>query len=391
MGRRSDSLPLQLRVRERRLALGLSQQELASQAGMSRQTLNAIEAGRLVPSVALALRLARVLQCRVDELFMLPETPPTVEAELAESGPPSLESPFRVWLARVGSRLLAWPLIGPMSDEQADGIVRERHDESRLTVELMTDPVDIERSIVIAGCNPALALLGAYLQRANRNVRIIWLPQSSLQALRALARGKVHIAGTHLWDPATSEHNLSAVRRELSGRSVVIVTLSHWVEGLLLPPGNPKKISGLEDLTRSDVHIVNREVGSGSRLVFDELLRQAGLDPSALRGYEREAREHRALAEIIAHGLADTGPGVWPVARNYGLDFLPLIEERYDLVIPTELLDVPAVRDLLELATSLPFRRELEVSGYDTTSTGRIVARFEAQVDSREDRASRCV
>ncbi|GBD17345.1 hypothetical protein HRbin26_02265 [bacterium HR26] len=378
MGRQADTLPLRVRVRERRLALGLSQQELAGRAGLSRQALIAIEAGRLVPSVAVALRLARALRCRVDDLFALPEVHLTVEAELGGGAPASLEPPFRVWLARVGPRLLAWPLAGAASDEQADGIARERRGERRLAVELMSDPAEPERSLVIAGCDPALAVLGSHLRRASRVVRAVWLPQSSLQALRALARGEVHIAGTHLWDPATSEYNLPAVRRELAGRPVAVVTLSRWVEGLLLAPGNPKGIRELGDLARPDVHIVNRETGSGSRLVFDELLRRAGVEPAALRGYEREVRGHRALAEVIASGLADAGPGVWPVARSYGLDFLPLMEERYDLVIPAELLDLPAVRDLLALATSLPFRRELEAGGYDVANAGMVVARIES-------------
>jgi molybdate-binding protein/DNA-binding XRE family transcriptional regulator len=363
-------------VRERRLAHGLSQQELAGRAGLSRQALIAIEAGRLVPSVAVALRLARALHCRVDDLFALPDVDHTVEAELGSAAPAPLEPPFRVWLARVGPRLLAWPLAGAASDEQADGIVRERRGEGRLAVELVSDLAEPERSLVLAGCDPALAVLGGHLRRAARAVRALWLPQSSLQALRSLARGDVHLAGTHLWDPTTSEYNLPAVRRELAGRPVAVVTLSRWVEGLLLAPGNPKGIRRLEDLARPGVRIVNRESGSGSRVVFDELLCRAGIEPSALIGYQHEVRGHRALAEVIAGGLADAGPGVWPVARSYGLDFLPLMEERYDLVIPAELLDLPAVRDLLELATSLPFRRELEAGGYDMAGAGTVVARF---------------
>ena len=376
MGRQSGASPLQVRVRERRLAQGLSQQELAERAGLSRQALIAIEAGRLVPSVAVALRLARALRCRVDDLFALPDVHPTVEAELGSESLAALEPPFRVWLARVGPRLLAWPLAGAASDAQADGIARERRSGGRLAVELTAEPAELERSLVIAGCDPALAVLGAHLRRAGRTVRVLWLPQSSLQALRSLARGEVHIAGTHLWDPSTSEYNLPAVRHELAGHLVAVVTLSRWLEGLLLAPGNPKGIRGLEDLARPDVRIVNREPGSGSRLVFDELLRRAGVEPSALSGYECEVRGHRALAEVIAGGLADAGPGVWPVARSYGLDFLPLMEERYDLVIPAALLDLPAVRDLLDLATSLPFRRELEASGYDLAAVGTVVARI---------------
>lgn len=361
-----------VRVRERRQALGLTQQQLAERAGVSRQTLVAIEAGRLTPSVVTALRLARALECSVEELFVLPGQQ-LVEAQLADTAEPIPPLPFRVHLVRVGAELIAWPLAGEASE--AEGVARERHG-GRLAVEPLVDPESLERGLVLVGCDPALGLLAAELRQWHRDRRVIWIPLGSQAALRAVARGQAHIAGTHLWDPESGEYNVPAVRRELGGRGVVVVTLSHWLEGLAVPAGNPKHIRGLADLAQPGVTIVNREEGSGSRLVLDTLLARQGIEPGLLRGYERELRRHRAVAEAVRNGFAHCGPLVFPVARLYALEFVPLLEERYDLVIPVELLDLPIVRDLLELVASRVFRRQLAVAGYDVRESGRLAERL---------------
>ncbi|MCX2728225.1 helix-turn-helix domain-containing protein [Thermomicrobium sp. 4228-Ro] len=365
---------LVVNVRARRQALGLTQQQLAERAGISRQTLVAIEAGRLTPSVTVALRLARALGCTVDDLFALAE-PPLLEAQLALGERWSVPVPSRAHLARVGETIVAWPV----RDEggEAEGVIRERTGD-RVTVELLVDPATLERSLVLAGCDPALAMLAAHLRRWHRGLRVLWVPLGSRGALRALAEGWVHVAGTHLWDPEAGEFNLPEVRRQLAGRPVAVVTLSRWVEGLGLAPGNPKQIRSVADLARPDVMLVNREPGSGSRLLLDTAMQNAGLAPSSLPGYDRELPGHRAVAEAIASRLADAGPLAFPVARSYGLSFLPLLEERYDLVVPLEYLDWPPVRDLLELLASRPVRRELEASGYDVHESGVLVARIGA-------------
>jgi putative molybdopterin biosynthesis protein len=361
-----------VRVRERRRSCGLSQQQLAERAGISRQTLVAIEAGRLTPSVAVALRLARALGCAVEELFSFAE-PPLLEAQLALSERWTVPIPSRVRLGRVGETFVAWPVRDDTGE--AEGMIRERAGE-RVSVEPLVDPATLERSLVLAGCDPALAMLAAHLKRWRRDLRVVWVPLGSRTALQALARGWVHIAGTHLWDPDTGEFNLSEVRRQLVGRPVAVVTLSRWVEGLGLAPGNPKRIRSVGDLVKPGVSIVNRELGSGSRIVLDRFLAQEAIEPAMLRGYERELAGHRAVAEAVANGLADAGPIVYPVARAHGLDFVPLLEERYDLVVPLSVLDWSPVRDLLELLTSRPVRRELEASGYAVQESGTIVATF---------------
>lgn len=361
-----------VRVREHRQALRLTQQQLAERAGVSRQTLVAIEAGRLTPSVAVALRLARALGCTVEDLFALPKGE-LVEARLADVAELAWQPPFRVHLARVGSQLVAWPLHGETSE--AEGLVCQRHGD-RVLVEPLIDVREAEKSLILTGCDPALGLLAAELRRWHREQRVIWVPLGSQAALQAVARGQAHIAGTHLWDPDSGAYNVPAVQRELGGRAVIVVTLSHWLEGLAVAPGNPRRIRELADLAQPGVTIVNRETGSGSRLVLDTLLARQGIDPGLLHGYERELRGHRVVAEAVCNGFADCGPVVFPVARVYGLDFVPLLEERYDLVIPVEFLDLPIVHDLLEFITSRVFRRQLAVAGYDVRETGRLAERL---------------
>jgi putative molybdopterin biosynthesis protein len=193
--------------------------------------------------------------------------------------------------------------------------------------------------------------------------------------LQMLGRGEAHAAGMHLWDPETGEYNVPYVRRELVGRRLVVITLSQWQQGLIVARGNPKGIAGAAELARRDITFVNREAGSGSRMWLDAWLRQAGIAARQLRGYGREVPTHLAVAEAVASGAADAGPGILAVARALGLDFIALQEERYDLVIPMEFLNVAPVQALLEVAVSSPFQEELAaLGGYDSSQAGRVVA-----------------
>src|SRR5262249_43827252 len=146
------------------------------------------------------------------------------------------------------------------------------------------------------------------------------------------------------------EYNLPYVRRELAGHRVVVVTLSRWQQGLIVAHGNPKGITGPADLARQDLTIVNREAEAGSRTMLDVWLRQAGIASHWVRGYAHEVWSHAEVAEAVASGAADAGPGILAVARALGLDFLPLQEERYDLVIPAAFLSAAPVQAVLDIA-----------------------------------------
>jgi molybdate-binding protein/DNA-binding XRE family transcriptional regulator len=384
MGRPKGTAGLDNDVRRKRQAAGLSQQALATRCGLTRQAINAIEAGHYAPSTTVALRLARVLGCTVEALFRLPEAAPHVEAEfLGEI--PSAAGRTRCQVARVGARLLAHPLTGALSAfTAADGLLVPGATEAPcadrwVDIELLVDTQVPENTVVVLGCDPALALLGAHLTRRYPTLRLVWVPRSSLTALRMLGRGEAHAAGTHLWDPESGESNMPYVRRELAGRRLVVVTLSQWQQGLIVAPSNPKGIKGPEDLARPEITLVNRDAGSGSRMLCDIWLREAGIAPHWVSGYRREVMSHLAVAEAVASGGADVGPGILAMARALGLDFIPLQEERYDLVIPMEFLHTAPIQALLDIVTSRHFRDELEaLGGYDGAHAGTVVAELSA-------------
>jgi molybdopterin molybdotransferase/putative molybdopterin biosynthesis protein len=375
--------PLENRIRSHRQAAGLSQQELARRCGCTRQAINAIEAGHYVPSTFVALCIARVLGSRVEDLFRLTEAHPQVEAEWLGASA-ALGGPMRVQLARVGERLFARPLTGTQAlFTAADGLAtamaqaqRPRISSGRrVTVDLLVDAEILEHTVVVLGCDPALALLATHLSRRYPRFRLSWIHSSSLAALRLLGRGEAHAAGTHLWDADSGEYNLPYIRRELVGRRLVVVTLSQWQQGLIVARGNPKGISSPAELARRDVTLVNREAGSGSRTLLDIWLRAAGLAATQVQGYRREVSSHLEVAAAIASGMSDVGPGILAVARALGLDFIPLQQERYDLVIPLEFLNAPAFQALLEIVVSRPFQEELEaLGGYDSSQAGTVVA-----------------
>jgi putative molybdopterin biosynthesis protein len=381
MNKRLGVTVLENQLRHKRQAMCLSQQALATRCSLTRQAINAIEAGHYSPSTTVSLRLAKVLGCTVEELFRLPEDALRVEATVLGALAIAGTERTRLQVARVGERLLAHPLTGPMATcTAADGLTipaaqQPLRTDQRVQIELLVDAQVPEHTVVVLGCDPALALLGAHLTRRYPSLRLVWIPRSSLEALRMLGRGEAHAAGTHLWDPDSGESNLPFVRQELAGRPVLVVTFSRWQQGLIVARGNPKGIVSPVDLARPEVTLVNRDLGSGSRTLLDVWLRQVDIAPHLVRGYGREVSSHLAVAEAVASGGADTGPGILAVARTAGLDFIPLQEERYDLVIPLAFLNTAPVQALLDIAVSPRFQEELvALGGYDGSQTGTVVA-----------------
>jgi putative molybdopterin biosynthesis protein len=387
-------------LRQIRSRLGLSQQELADLAGVTRQTISGAETGQYVPSTAIALRLARILGCKVEELFWLEEAAPVVEAVPAE-GLLAQGGPVRVGVAKVGGRWVAHSLqgapafrtelvpadgvwVGPGLDAEAEGpdsatgtasAVPCSTDgttpasPSTIAVRLLDEPEHLAQTALIAGCDPAVSLWARAAERWHPGLRIDWLWANSTEALAALRRGEVHAAGTHLFDPATGESNLPFVRRLLPDLPVVLINLGTWAEGLLLAPGNPKGIHQVLDLTRPDVRIVNREPGSGARHLLD-----AALQGAPVHGYDDVQHDHLAIAQAIATGKADAGVSTAPVAAAWGLSFLPLQNVRYDLVIPKAYLSERPVQALLATLSNRWVRAQLEaLGGFDTSRTGEIV------------------
>jgi molybdate-binding protein/DNA-binding transcriptional regulator YhcF (GntR family) len=249
---------------------------------------------------------------------------------------------------------------------------REERQASVVTPAVIPDSSEHINTIRIVGSHDlALNLLVSLLKQRDDRLEVEVTHAGSLGGLIALQEERAHLAGVHLLDEETGEYNYPYVKRILPGREITIVHLAYRIQGLMFAPGNPKQIKGLPDLQRPDVTFINRQKGSGTRVLLDLQLRQNGILASEIRGYERELDTHLAVASTIAKEEADVGLGIEAATRSCGLDFLPLFRERYDLVMPTVNYMNRLFSPLLELIASEDFRKVVEqVGGYDISQTG---------------------
>ncbi len=360
-----------------RTRLGLSQQEVAQAAGITRQTIGGIEGGLYAPSAAVALKLAKALGCRVEDLFWLEEEAPTLHATAVNELP--LGRDTRVTVAQVGGRWLAYPLAGEDAVRTemipCDGLARTAGREDPAEVRLLDEPENLARTVVLAGCTPAMSLWARASERWHPGLRVHWTFANSMEALRLLERQEVHMAGLHLCGAKGAEFNTPYVRQVVRDRAVTLVNLGTWDEGLLLAPGNPLRIRSAADLGRPGVRIINREEGAGSRLLLEQVLREAGVAANQVAGFGQVVRGHWEVARAVASGRAEVGVSTAAVAHAYGLDFMPLREVRYDLAVATDYLEYGPVRQLLSTLDHRWIRSQLSVlGGYDLRRTGEIVA-----------------
>jgi len=322
--------------------MSVTQADLARSAGVSRQALLAVEANRAVPSVAVAMRIARALESTVDALF----------GEGDDSHAKIAGAHGRVAMAWIGERWVAHGLGEREHDVAADAIA----DGRRAT--FLRDPSLVRDNVIVAGCAPAL---GPICDRLNgdRGVRYVWLARSSTDAVRELRDERVHVAGLH-GDVA-------------SARRCEIVTLASWEVGLVVAKGNPLGVRDVSSLGRRGVRLVAREKGSGARRMLERALEAAGMNAKTAAS-TIVATGHREVARCIAMGAADVGPGVADVARASGLDFVPLATERFDLALAPGATSDPRIARLIDALSSGPARREMRALGYDVEQSGRRVA-----------------
>ena len=360
-------------LRTFRTRLGLSQSELAQACGVTRQTIAGVEAGKYAPSVTVALRLARALGCRVEELFSI-EAPPALRATTT-LGTPAGEG-LRFAVSQVGPRWVAHPLLGEDASRvetvPADALGTPENGEVELR--LLEEPDAIARTVAVAGCTPVLSLWARAAERWHPGLRVHWRFANNMAALGALARGEIHGAGIHLFDADAGTEHASPLHQMLGGQSVTLVHMGVWDEGLVVRPGNPLELRRGADLARPDVRLANREEGAGMRLLLDELLQKDGVPSAEVHGYEHELGGHWDVAREVAAGRADVGVTSAAIAAAYGLGFVPLRQVRYDLALRSAYLEHPPVRQLLSTLDHPWVRSQFAVlGGFNTARTGEAV------------------
>jgi putative molybdopterin biosynthesis protein len=227
--------------------------------------------------------------------------------------------------------------------------------------------------LVLGSHDLALELLSK--EQDKRSSNLMALAVGSLNGLIALRQGNAHIASCHLLDAQSGEYNTSFVRHFFPDQTMRLITLANREQGLLVAPGNPLQLKGLEDLERKGLKLINRNPGSGTRIWLDQQLNQMGFQPESISGYNREVRTHTAVAEIIAKGSADLGIGLRAAADQHGLDFIPLFEERFDLVLSQTLLTTPKLQPILDRLQSSELRQKIRnLAGYHTDQTGNEIS-----------------
>jgi putative molybdopterin biosynthesis protein len=356
---------------------GLKASQLAVEAGVSRPTIYAIEAGTYVPNTAVSLKLARILEAPVEEIFHI-EPEVNIPAEVAEAtvldDPESMQPGQPLRLCSVNGHVVAVPTeqgtwgLSPMDATLISSIPDKRH-TGNANVRIFGNGWNDPNRILIAGCDPSASLLAHALQRQGYELVIAY--KNSSRALELLHEGLVHIAGTHLVDKATGKTDLKAITTMFPRNSVAVFSYAMWQEGLVVAQNNPKKIFSIRDLTRKDVRITNREPGAGCRRLLDDLLAKHGIASSELKGYERVTVGHLPAARLVHSGEVDCCIGTEAGARALGLDFIPLAQKPYHLVIRLKQLKLPPVQALLETLARASFRREVEASvGYEMRTAG---------------------
>ena len=342
-----------------------------------------------VPGYPVSAVLAMELFVRplLARMLGLPATPPDiVVATLSRAivSPMGVDEFVRVKLGKVGDRVVATPISRgaalTTSLVRSDGTVvvprgREGIAAGREVEVRLHKPLhEVMGQVVAIGSHDlTLDLIANMLRSLHPEMTLSSANQGSLGGLMALRRHEAHLAGTHLLDESSGEYNIPFIEKYLEGMDVRLVTLSYRQQGFMVLPGNPKGVTDVEDLLAPGVQFVNRQKGSGTRVLLDYALKLRGLDGERIQGYEREEYTHTQVAAAVKSGAADAGLGVLSAARALGLDFVPWREERYDLCIPSEYMDHPGVAAILSIITSTAFRTEVEsLGGYDLRDVGKV-------------------
>lgn len=301
-----------------------------------------------------------------------------------------VEEFIRVQLGKVGDKIVATPLPrgsgGITSLTRADGIIRiPNHVEGLnanepVSAELLRPLSRIEHTIVAVGSHDnTLDVLADQIRSTHSHLSFSSSHVGSMGGLMAIRRGVCHLAGCHLLDTETGTYNISYIHKYLPKFKGLMVHLVLRDQGFILPKGNPKHIHGVEDLVRDDVMFINRQIGSGTRILLDYHLNRSGISSERISGYDNDEYTHMSVAVAVLGGRADVGLGIYAAAKALDLDFIPVATEQYDLVIPEQFVDSDSIHAVLDTIRSAEFKRRVEaLGGYSTEKTGEILHRFTA-------------
>lgn len=370
-------MEVQNHLEQLRTKRGFGAAQLAAKVGISRQTVYAIEAGSYVPNTAVSLKLARVLDTTVEEIFQIEPAEQTL-IETAEAtvlgGAESIAPGQPLRLCSVNGHLVAIPPEhGGWGLQPTDAVLRSAVRDGKRNInaqiQILGNSWNNPARILIAGCDPSASILAHSLERQVCELIIDY--ENSSRSLELLREGLVHVAGTHLMDKVTGKTDLLSITKMFPRNSVAVLSYAMWQEGLVVARGNPKKISGIADLARRDVRITNREQGAGCRRLLDDLLKKEGIAASQVKGYERVTAGHLPAARLVGNGEVDCCISTQAVAHALGLDFVSLTQKPYHLVVRRTELNLPPIRALVETLGHASFRREVEAcTGYDMRTAG---------------------
>jgi putative molybdopterin biosynthesis protein len=292
----------------------------------------------------------------------------------------------RVKVGRIGEKYIVTPMGRGagllMSVVRADGLIvipkgSEGYSKgTEVTVHLWRTKKEIDNTVVFIGSHDnTIDILYNFLRKAYPNISLSSAHVGSMGGIVAIKKDEAHIAGTHLLDEASGEYNVPFIKRLIPEKKVSLINLVYRIQGLIVKKGNPKNIKGFEDLIRDDVFFINRQTGSGTRLLLDKHLRELSISPSLIKGYDQEEYTHMGVASAVLTGRADVGLGILSSAQALGLDFIPVAEERYDLLIPNEFMELPIIQAVLKvIREDQEFRKVVSsLGGYVLRDMGKIV------------------
>lgn len=364
-----------------RMKRGLGAVKLAAEVGVSRQTIYAIEAGTYIPNTMVSLRMAKALEVTVEDIFQIVTERDTL-ARITEAiflGDLEMTLPRNpLRLCNVNGQVIAVPPdLGNWGLAPTDAVllspILDGKRNVNATIEALGEAWNNPGRILIAGCDPSAPILAHAVEPQGCQLVISY--HNSSRSLDLLGRKLAHVAGTHLLNEVTGKIDLFSITKMFPRNSVAVFCYADWKEGLVVAHGNPKNISGIRDLLRKDIRIMNREPGSGCRLLLDEQLAKHGIAHDKVRGYDQITFGHLPAVREVFAGEADCCIGLEAGARAMGLDFISLNQKPYHLVIRRKDLELPPVKALLETLGKSSFRREMGAcTGYDMHSAGERLA-----------------